>query len=168
MTKAKNYRVILILLLIGFSLGGVAMSILDAGKVCLFSKISGVVMLDGKPAVNAKVVRTVNLSKDITDQTTTDDKGYFEMPAVYTRTIGKYLPQEFVASQLIEVSYQEKKYEIWSSVKRSPEENTESRGKPLNVECELNSERGLIMIDRVGIFSRCKWDVEPDPKEEFF
>ena len=83
------------------------MSLLDFGKVCLFSKISGVILLNGKAVANARVVRTVKLSKEQTDETTTDDQGYFEMSAVFTRTIGKYLPQEFVSSQLIEVVYQD-------------------------------------------------------------
>lgn len=140
-----------------------AMTVFDAGKVCLFSKISGTITLDGKPAAGALVVRKVNLNKDKVDQTTTDENGYFEMPAVFQRTVTKFLPQEFVASQAINVVYKDKSYQIWSSVKRSAKENTEAKGKPLVVYCELNSNERSIVVDRVPIHSLCEWDVEADP-----
>jgi hypothetical protein len=147
---------------------GVAMSIFDAGKVCLFSKISGTITLDGKPAANATVIRTVNLNKNKTDQTTTDENGYFEMPAVFQRTVTKFLPQEFVSTQTITVNFNQKVYRMWHSVKRSPEENTEAKGKPLKVKCDLGAEEKLINVNRAPIFSLCEWDVEPDVIERIF
>lgn len=85
----------------------------------------------------------------------------------------KYLPQEFVASQELSVHYQGKYYRIWGSIKRNPLENTEARGKPLVVTCELSAEERSIVVNRVPIHTLCVWDVEPDPKtdwekEEFF
>lgn len=144
------------------------MSILDAGKVCLFSKISGVITLDGQPAANARIVRTANLSRDKVDETYTDENGYFEMPAVFQRTVTKFLPQEFTAAQHIAVHYQGSEYKMWSGVKRDPSENAESRGKPLIITCELNSEETLIKVNNSPIFSLCKWDVEPDKKRKIF
>ena len=133
------------------------MSIFDAGKVCLFSRISGVITLDGKPIANARLVRTVNKESDKVDEATTDEKGYFEMPAVFERTVTKFLPQEFVVSQKIVVHYQEKEYEIWSGIKRDKEENVESRGKPLVVTCELNlKEPNYIKVNDGPIFSQTK------------
>lgn len=139
------------------------MTIFDAGKVCLFSKISGVITLDGKPAAKARVIRTVNLNKNKVDETYTDENGYFEMPAVFQRTVTKFLPQEFVATQELHVEHDQKKYRIWYSVKRDPSENTESRGKPLAVSCELNSEERHFLINRSPMHTLCAWDVEPDP-----
>ena len=142
------------------------MSILDAGKVCLFSKISGVVTFEGKPAANALLTRTASLSRDKVDKTRTDENGYFEMPAVFERTITKFLPQEFVARQVIVVNYNNQKYDIWSGVKRTEEENAEARGKPLVVSCDLTQqELDLIEVNGSPIFSRCKWDVDPDPSK---
>lgn len=140
------------------------MSILDAGKVCLFSKISGVITFNGDPVANALLTRTAALSKDRVDQTRTDENGYFELPAVFERTITKFLPQEFVAKQVIVVDYNNQQYDIWSGVKRTPEENAEARGKPIVVSCKLNqAELSLIEVNGGPIFSRCTWDVEPDP-----
>ncbi|MCR6652164.1 MAG: transthyretin-like family protein [Cellvibrionaceae bacterium] len=131
-------------------------------KSAFFSKISGVVTLDGKPAANAKITRTVNLNKDKVDYTYTDEKGYFEMPAVFQRTVTKFLPQEFVAKQDIVVQYDGNSYDIWSGVKRTPEENAEARGKTLNVQCELNSEKSFKQVNNSPYISRCTWPTEPD------
>jgi len=136
----------------------------DLGKVCLFSAISGVIKLDGVLVANAKLVR--NSDSNI-DATVTNEDGYFKFKAQYKRTILKFLPQEFCATQVITVFYQDKEYKMWSGVKRKKVENSESRGKPLVVECELNSEEELITVNRSPIFSLCEWDVEPDLKPDF-
>ncbi len=143
------------------------MGLSDVGKVCLFSNMEGVIKLNGKPVSGAKLVRTVNLSKDEVDETSTDENGNFKFEAKFARSLGKILPQEFAVSQVIIVSYEGKEYEMWSGVKRKPEEDIESRGKPLVVECELNSEEKLIKVNNSPIFSLCTWDVEPDLKPDF-
>jgi len=144
------------------------MSINDFAKVCLFSQMNGVITLDGKPVTNAKLVRTVKLSKPDSDETHTDAQGNFEFPAKFTRSIGKHLPQEFASNQDITVHHNGKQYKMWSAVKRTPDENSESRGKPLVVACELNSEETLIKVNNSPIFSLCTWDVEPDKKRNVF
>lgn len=138
------------------------MAVSDLGKVCLFSGISGVITLDGKPVANARVVRTANRDGAMTDETVTDNKGHFNFPAVYERTVTKYLPQEFVVKQDISVYYQNKKYDMWSGVKRRPDENTESRGAPLIVKCELNQEKKFKQVNNSPIISLCTWEAEPD------
>ncbi|MCK5336957.1 MAG: carboxypeptidase regulatory-like domain-containing protein, partial [Gammaproteobacteria bacterium] len=64
--------------------------------------------------------------------------------------------------------YGDKDYRIWSGVKRKSEENSESRGKPLVIECELSSEEQMVIINNSPIFSLCTWDVEPDEQERIF
>lgn len=144
------------------------MSILDAGKVCLFSQISGVITLDGRPAANARIIRTANLSRDKVDETYTDENGYFEMPPVFQRTVAKFLPQEFTAKQTINVEYDGNNYVIWRGVKRDPGENTEARGENLVVTCELSNDEDLIIIDGAPIFTLCNWDVEEDKPKDIF
>lgn len=155
-------------LLVVINYGAHAMSLNDVGKVCLFSKMSGVIKLDGIPIANVKLVRTIDRNKPIIDETITDENGYFEFPAIFERTITKLLPQEFVVGQEIMAYYDNREYQIWSGVKRRSEENAESRGQPLIVECELNSERYYKKVNNSPIFGLCKWDAEPDPKEDFF
>lgn len=151
-----------------FSSGASATSLFHVGKVCLFSKISGVITLDGLPAANAKVIRTANLNKDKVDITYTDENGFFEMPAVFQRTVTKFLPQEFVTKQDIVVQYNGKEYDIWSGVKRTPDENAEARGEILNVQCELNSEKSIKMVNNSPYISRCTWDTEADVQRKIF
>lgn len=139
------------------------MGFFDAGRVCLFSGISGIITLEGKPVANARVLRSADRDGVKKDETTTDENGYFELPPMYERTVTKLLPMEFAVMQRIYVEYDQQNYEVWRSVKRSPTENTESKGKPLSVACELSSELTGILVDQVGIFSRCTWDVEQDP-----
>ena len=168
MKKVYLIKLVQFFVLIVIASGVFAMSLNDFGRVCLFSKMSGVITLNGKPAAGAKLVRTANRDGVKTDETITDANGHFEFPAMFERTAAKYLPQEFVASQIIMAHYEGKEYEMWNGVKRKPEENSESRGKPLIVECELTNERKLITVNRNPIFTICKWDVEPDPKKAIF
>ncbi len=139
------------------------MSISDIGKVCLFSGISGVITLDGKFVAGAKLVRTADRDGIKTDEIITDEKGFFKLPPLFERTVTKHLPMEFVASQEIMVYYNGKNYKMWSGVKRQREENSEARGKPLAVKCELNSDIKYVTIGATFIHSLCVWDVESDP-----
>jgi hypothetical protein len=149
------------------AVGVFAMSLGDVGKVCLFSPISGTITLEGKPVVNARLVRTGDRDGPRVDEAITNERGYFEFPGMFERTITKLLPMEFVASQKIVVSYEGQSYEMWSSIKRNPDVNTESRGKPLVVTCELTSGERNIVVDRVPIHGLCIWDVEPDAPENW-
>ncbi len=144
-------------------LGGTAVGLTDIGKVCLFSAISGVITKDGQPVAHAKLIRTAKKERSHQDEITTDENGHFTFPAMYERSIAKYLPMEFVASQKIMVEYQGQIYKLWSGVKRKEEENTESRGKLLVVKCKLNSEEKDISVDGSIFFTLCTWNVEPDP-----
>jgi hypothetical protein len=162
-----NFKIITVFLLL-IICGGVAMGITDIGKVCLFSNMTGIITIDGEPVANARLVRTVDLSSEKTDETKTDQYGKFEFPTVFARTITKHLPQEFASKQEIVAHVDGKPYTIWSGVKRTPEENSESRGKPLVVTCELNSEETLIKGNNSPIFSLCSWDVEPDKQRKAF
>lgn len=164
--NVSNSRIlhIVVLSLSMMASGVFGMSLTDAGKVCLFSGISGVITLDGEPIANARVVRKADRDGEKQDETITDEQGHFSLPPMFERTIAKYLPQEFAASQDITVFHGDQSYSIWRGVKRKPEENTESRGKPLVVACELHAEEKAIIVNNSPIISLCVWDVEPDPK----
>lgn len=140
------------------------MSVSDIGKLCVFSQMSGVVTHDGKPVANARLVRSGEVAgSEKEDEAITDDTGRFHFPALYVRSITKYLPQEFVAKQSIQLHHEGKIRKIWHGVKRSPEENTEARGKPLDVACEISDEEQHLWVQGSTFVTLCKWDVEPDP-----
>jgi Domain of unknown function (DUF6795) len=152
-------KLCLIFCLILFSSGVVAMSILDAGKVYTFSKMTGLIIKDGKPVKDALIRRTVDFQSKREDGTKTDENGRFELPLISERTVTKFLPQEFVVGQLVFVEYQGVEYKVWEGVKRSKEENSEAQGKALDVVCNLDAEEESTRFDRHYFISRCKWDV---------
>ena len=137
------------------------MSILDIGKMCTFSKISGVILNNGEPVANATVIRETDYEKKFTDQTITDENGYFEMPALFVRSIAKYLPQEFVSRQKITVLVSHHSYDIWRGYKMKIEENSEARGKTLEIRCDLVNEEKVVRVDGDIFMTKCSW-VEPD------
>jgi hypothetical protein len=162
MKKRIFYAISVLALLLGVSIMGIS----DVGKVCLFSAMSGVITLDGKPVANARLVRKAEHGAK-SDEATTDKEGNFKFPAMYKRTVAKYLPQEFVVHQEIVVSYNNKEYQLWEGVKGAPEENVESKGKPLVVKCELNREVNHLSFGGSVFFTLCTWDVESDPPMEW-
>ncbi|WP_237444745.1 DUF6795 domain-containing protein [Sinobacterium norvegicum] len=134
------------------------MSIFDIGKSCVFSPASGVLTLNGQPISNAKITRMVEWQKTETDETTTDENGYFQMPGLYHRSATSLMPVEFVASQSLVVEYEGQEYKIWSGVKRSSEENAELGGAELRLSCELTDELKTIRHGASLLRSNCNWN----------
>lgn len=141
------------------------------GKDCVFSAISGTITLNGEPAVGAHVNRVAgkaHVEGKFTDETFTNEKGYFSMPAIWERNLlSRILPMEFAVPQKITIDYKGEEYLIWTSVKRSPKENSESQGKPLVVQCELTDEERNFDVDGAFFATLCTWDVEIDPPFDF-
>jgi len=161
----KKFRFHLIGILV-FIAGISAMGMSDFGKVCLFSEMSGIITLNGKPAANVRLMRTAEHGAT-RDETVTDSSGNFRFPPMFKRTAAKYLPQEFVVKQDIVAYYNNNEYKLWEGVKGAPEENVESRGKPLVVKCELNREVNHVSFGGSVFFTLCTWDVESDPPTEW-
>ncbi len=158
-------KIFLSLCLIVLSYGVYAVSL----KQCLFSEMTGTINYEGKPVAGVKLVRMVDYDKKEYDETITDENGHFQFPAIYRTSLSNaILPMEFATGQQIIAYKDDKEYYIWSAVKRKPEENVESRGNSLIVECELTlSEPYFITVNNSPISSLCKWDVEPDPQVTF-
>ncbi|WP_320819927.1 DUF6795 domain-containing protein [Thalassolituus sp.] len=163
----NRYTSLLVFLTLSLSASGaLSMSLFEPKKVCLFSAISGVITLNGEPAKGAQVKRIVEKfysSGHNTDETMTDDNGYFELPAVFDQSfLGKFLPGEFSIPQQIFVTYGGEEYPVWQGVKRTIEENAESRGKPLQVDCMLGIEHNVIWVNGGAYVTQCTWSVEAD------
>lgn len=137
---------------------GYALSLFDIGKVCLFSGISGHVLLNGEPVSNAKVIQTYNSSlKKDSITTKTDKNGNFQFDAVYTNTIRKYAPVEPTIHQEILIQYDGNEYEAWVTFKHIWKENSELDGKPINLICELTEEATTKSSGLKKISGICKW-----------
>lgn len=138
------------------------MSILDTGKACTFSAMSGVILKNGEPVKHALVKRETHWQNKVSDETTTDEKGYFEFPARFERSIAAVLPQEFVVGQSIFVTHESNEYKIWAGVKRKKYENSETDGDPIKLTCELEQEREAIFVKNQSFITQCKWNVTPN------
>jgi hypothetical protein len=168
MINKRHTSILVFLALSLMASGALSMFLFEPKKVCLFSAISGVITLNGEPVKGAHVRRVVEKfysSGHNTDETMTNDSGYFEMPAVFDQSrLGKFLPGEFVVPQQVFVTYEGEEYKIWEGVKRTREENAEARGKALVVQCELNKEHEPIVINGGFYFTQCDWDVISDDR----
>lgn len=158
-------KIFISLLLVIFSYGVWALGI----KQCLFSEMSGVVNFEGKPATGVKLVRMVDYNKEQYDETVTDESGHFHFPAIFrSNIIGQFLPMQFVVNQKITAYKDDVEYLVWEATTMDSNANYEARGKALVVSCELSLEEDIIIsVNRNVIFSRCTWDVEPDPPVDF-
>lgn len=161
--KTKNIGALLIIpmsvILLFFSMKGVAMSLLFGTEVVLFSPMEGKITFEGKPAANAKIVRTIIWKGDAgeTDTFYTSEDGSFTLPLKRTKVRIPPLA-EFRIAQEIRVFYNEKEFPIWAKSKRDLGLYGEMGGKPLNFRCEITDELVLIegFDDLFG--TSCKWD----------
>lgn len=135
------------------------MSLSDIGRVCTFSSIKAKVTLNGEPVVGAKVTRLTDWKKPSTDTTITDENGYFELPALFERSIGQtVLPIQFAVSQVVTIDFKENSYEIWVTTKMKTEENSELDGIALDLTCELSNKMKTYRVSGPILGTVCTWN----------
>lgn len=115
------------------------MSFFNPGKTCVFSEVKAQVTLNGEPVKNATVIRRWEWKELREERTKTDDQGYFEFPAAYESSIMRMLPIEIVIGQELFVKVEGEEKRIWVHAKRSPDPNSELKGRSLNLSCELSN-----------------------------
>lgn len=150
---------IFIIIILCFSMKGVAMSLLFGTEVVLFSPMEGKITFEGRPAAHAKIKRTIIWKGDEgeTDIFYTSENGEFELPIKKTRTRIPLLA-EFVLTQELDVFYAGQEFSIWVKAKQNLEEYGELGGRPKNLRCELTDKR-VRLEDFNGMFgTSCKWD----------
>jgi hypothetical protein len=111
------------------------------GSNTLFSQVEGVVTINGRPCVSAKIEQKVYKSdgKEVLTTVKTDESGRFKFKDVSeSKGVFSFLPSEFVATQRLIIYYEDKEYLGWANTKRSPERNVESNGKPFSLVCDLS------------------------------
>jgi hypothetical protein len=140
---------------------GVAMSILDVGKVCVASEINAVITLNGEPVKNATVTRDsewVRVGKQ-QDSAKTDEQGRLTMPALHMRSVGRsVMMMEIVANTLVEVEVDGRNYEIIYATKREADEHEEFGGKARQLNCELTDATRMERFDGASMLeTMCTW-----------
>ena len=157
-------------LLLFVSSEGNAMDVLGhvlGKKIVLFSKVNGVITLNKKPLVGARVLRQVKWKdKTYKDETLTAADGSFHLPEMPGP--GRILMAEFVAYQRIAVEYQGNKWQIWETVKGDPlanrelvdMSNWESAGMPIQFTCELSEPERSIKLLMAVLGTNCHFPVK--------
>src|SRR5690554_366734 len=121
-------RFFLVFMCVSLPIKGVAMSMFSENgqEVVLFSPIEGVITYEGRPAVGAKVTRSVAWkdNKGESETTTANEKGGFSFPQ--KKDVFKHHSVlQFVAHQQIFVVFEGKEYQIWGNGKLEKEEYAE-------------------------------------------
>ncbi len=96
------------------------MALFDFLKICVFTDVSGMVTLDGNPVEGAKIMQAAKVSfnnDEFFGEAITNENGEFRFPAIYAKTINRFLPSANAVSQLITIEYQGNVYQAWQSVK---------------------------------------------------
>ena len=139
------------------------MGFFDFAKACLYSEVSGVVTLHGKPVAGAEIIRKAWWpdEKLHTDTTTTDAQGAFHFAPMFAFSLlRQYMPIEPYVRQQMFIRYQDKEHLAWKVSKHGYELNdefTDNKHHPLT--CELSEE--ATMKDDPLLFlpvkTICKW-----------
>ena len=142
------------------------MGFFNFAKVCLYSEVSGVVTLHGKPVAGAEIIRKAWWpdEKLHTDNTTTDAQGAFHFAPMFAFSLlRQYIPMETVIEQTMFIRFQGKEYPAWSGAKRDFDlKNEFEDGKPRTLICEL-TEKPAIKGEKFGLRTAhsietiCKW-----------
>lgn len=130
---------------------------LDAGKVCVFSQVKAKLTISGEPLANAKVIRRWEWQKLKEETTTTNDEGEFEFAAIFERSITRFFPSELIIGQALYVVVEGQEKKFWSHAKWRPEENSEFRGEPISLFCELTNESKLNEELGSAMLTLCTW-----------
>ncbi|WP_444929366.1 DUF6795 domain-containing protein [Microbulbifer sp. SSSA002] len=134
-----------------------AMAPFNPFKACIFSEIKIKLTLNGEPAAGAEIIRSIEWKQEWVDTFTADKEGFAILPAKFSNSLTQILPIEFVASQAIDVNYENKTYEVWVYAKRNPNKNSET-GKPLNLTCELTDKTRLEEVFGSALLTSCQFN----------
>lgn len=105
----------------------------------LFSEVTGVVTIDGKPVAGAEVQQIyIWKSDEVINRTLTDEEGRYSFPEVTkTSFIWSWLPHEPFISQRVNILQAGETHKGWFYSKHDYDKNGELKGRPINLRCDL-------------------------------
>lgn len=142
---------------------GTAMSIFSKKpkqEVVVCSPMEGQLTFQGKPASGAKIVRWFAW-KDQEGESKiyyADENGYFSLP-IETDMRKPSILSQFVAKQLVTVTYGGRDYDIWYNSKMTDSIDGEYGGPPSNLRCELTREPEIRNGESILLETSCEWDI---------
>jgi hypothetical protein len=148
-----------------FSIQGETMSLFPTPQeVVLSSPLEGHLTYQGKPITGIKIVRELTWfdgDGSFEDFVVTDSRGHFTLPLIQrTLKLSSLVP--LIVSQEIHAIHHGERILLWAMGKDSIIEYGELGGKPVNLRCELTSERRITRDYNTPMMTRCTWDsLEP-------
>ena len=141
----RNFRILGIVISLPV-LGTILLKIFQGAwssePLILFSSVEGLVHLNGRPLSGVEVLQTVQSNRHSNvpaQKTITDANGIFKMSAVTMAPgLSRLSLSQEVTKQKIEFFYMGKTYEGWLFMKTDYEANTESKGQPFQLSCDLS------------------------------
>lgn len=133
------------------------MSFFNPPKTCVFSEVKAWLTMNGEPLKNVTVIRRWEWRELKEERTRTDEKGFFQLPAVFESSIARVLPIELVIAQGLYVIVDGEEKKFWSNSKRTPEENAEFGGRSISLLCELTDEMRINREFGSRMNTLCTW-----------
>ncbi len=128
------------------------------------SPMEGVLMKDGQPLANTKIIRTLrwNDNEDgLTETFTTDEQGRFSLP-IHEVDLTLGMLAQFVASVKLEAKIDGKIIDIWYNNKFEKGLNAETDGAISGLACELTAEEIVVETGLSKVMTICRWDNMPE------
>ena len=117
-----------------------AMSFLNPTKSCVFSAVKARLTKNGQPLKGVTVIRRWTWHDAHEDSTHTNANGEFSFPAVFEASVSRLLPVEFAVAQSLYIKGAGDEEMFWVNTKRKTDENSEYKGRPISLQCELTHE----------------------------
>jgi len=133
------------------------------------SPIEGVLMKDGKPMANTKIIRELiwfGGEETRTHEFTTNDKGEFSLP-VYEKELKLGKLTEFSATTSLYVNTTNEDDFFYHTSNRSGNIYSETKEPLQNLVCDMNQKEDSVTITRESIYSRCVWSGKENVKDIF-
>ena len=163
---------IILLILIGLTASCVAEerniekepdSMFSSKKVYVItSEKSGVLLKDGEPLPNAKIIRVLNWSSNevgVREEFTTDQKGVFVL-ATHEEELELSMLNQFVSKTRLYLEREEDANLFWYNSKMDPELHSETGGKTEDLICDITTEEVPAYVGGSGIatiMTKCRW-----------
>lgn len=133
------------------------------------SPMEGVLMKDGKPLANTKILRRLRWNSNdngIEQEFMSDENGRFSLP-IHEETLTLSALTQFVCSSHITINIDNEDYDIWYNNKFSPEIYAETNGPIEDLTCDISSEELIVRPDISRIGTICRWKNMPLEESDF-
>lgn len=129
----------------------------------IFSPLEGVLMRDGKPLPNTKIIRKLRWNgneEGLVEEFLTDSSGNFSLP-VHEEELSLNMLSQFVAKAELEAETKDGIFEFWYSSKLVPELYSETEGPIDGLTCHLDAEEAAVPVNPIAILTKCTWKNMP-------